>query len=160
MGIQGLKLVDFVRLVKEQDVKRVVDIRGTGIVSASQNRFSPPMVREILTKIDVEYFHLPEAGEPEELARVSKENGSSNNYEKRYIEILKSKNDIVKKIKEIFSVGNVLILSYEADFEKSTRKNFTNALKIILDPGIDVKNLTPKDLKPLVIPPPPPIERG
>jgi uncharacterized protein (DUF488 family) len=154
LGFHNLTLVDFIRLVKDQDVFRVVDIRSQDMIDSNRGKFSPRQLKAILKNINVDYVHLPEVGMSEEVKLRAKSNGTKIDLIKDYIAKLSTDKNIIKKVISLFSDDKVLILCFEESADVCIRKPFSDLVKTILNEEIKVKNLSSKDLKPLVIPPP------
>ena len=154
LGFHTLTLVDFIRLVKEQDVFRVVDIRSQDLIDAHRGRFSTRQIKAVLDNINVDYVHFPDAGLGEEIKLRIKSNGDKSDLIKEYISKLSQNKDAVRRIIQLFADDKVMILCFEEDADVCIRKPFSNLVKTILDEDFEVINLSAKDLKPLVIPPP------
>ena len=147
-------MVDFVRLVKEQDVVRVVDIRGKRMILDGRIPFSPVQLKSVLKNVDVDYIQMPEVEMPLKLENRSQSNGNRAEFIQEYVDIVSSDKSIVKKVKKYFSDDKVMILCFERDSKACKRKLFANLVVAILPRKIKIRNLSLKDLKPLVIPPP------
>jgi uncharacterized protein (DUF488 family) len=154
LGFHTLTLVDFIRLVKEQDVFRVIDIRSQDMIDSNRGKFSPRQLKAILKNINIDYVHLPEVGMSEEVKLRAKSNGTKVDLIKDYIGKLSQDKNTLKKIISLFSDDKVLILCFEENAEMCIRKPFSDLVKTILNEEIKVTNLSSKDLKPFVIPPP------
>ena len=158
LGFQNFTLVDFIRLINEQEVFRVVDIRANDRISHGRKPFSPEQLKSILGNINVDYIRMPEVGMPDKLSDTSSENGHRADFIKRYLEIISTDKSIIKKVKKYFKDDKVLILCIEVDPFVCKRKPFARFVTTILDEKTRIKSLSIKDLKPRVIPPLPPIE--
>ena len=158
LGFQNFTLVDFIRIIKEQEVFRIVDIRGKDRISHGRAPFSPEQLKSILSNINVDYVCMPEVGMPDKLSNTPSGNGHRADFIKKYIEIISSDKSIIKKVKKYFKDDNVLILCIEEDVYACKRKPFAKFVTTILDEKIKIKNLSIGDLKPRVIPPLPPLE--
>lgn len=158
LGFQNFTLVDFIHIVKEQNIIRVVDIRGKDRIAHGRAPFSPEQLKSILPNINVEYIQMPEVDMPDKLRRLSSDNGHRADFIKEYIEFISSDKSIIKKIKKYFSDDKVLILCIEEDPYTCKRKPFAEFISSILDEKVIVKDLFIKDLKPRVIPPLPPLD--
>ena len=157
MGIQNLSLVEFVRLIKENKVSRVVDIRSEDLVSGGRVKFSPVQLMAILRNISVDYVHLHEAGAPKYLKQMASDNGHSSNFIDEYMKSVKSNNALIIRIKTLFADDNVVILCEDEKKDTCLWKPFSDIVASLLNEECKVKNLSAKDLKPLEIPPPEPL---
>ncbi|MFH1514168.1 MAG: DUF488 family protein, partial [bacterium] len=116
--------------------------------------FSPKQLKSVLKNVNVDYIQMPEVEMPEKLENRARGNGNRAEFIKEYVEIVSSDKSIVKKVKKYFSDDKVLILCFEKDSEACKRKLFANLVVTILPDEIKIINLSIRDLKPLVIPPP------
>ena len=157
LGFEKLSLVDFVRMVKDQNVSRVVDVRGENMVCEGRGRFTPEQLCDILKNVNVDYVHLSEAGIPSELQTIPKGNGHFADFCREYLEMMAKNKKLLDKIKELFTDDRVLILSFEDNVNISHRLPFSEIVLSIMGKGYRIRHLGMKDLKPLVIPPPQPL---
>lgn len=158
LGLQNFSLVDFVRIVKEQDVFRIVDIRGKNKISHGRKPFSPEQLQSILSNINVDYVRMPEVALSNDQNNAPSENGHRAEYIKEYIRTLSSDKSIVNKVKKYFKDDRVMILCIEEDPYACKRKPFAKFVITLLDEKTKIISLSISDLKPRVIPPLPPLD--
>ena len=154
LGFQDLTLVDFIRLVKEQEVVRVVDIRGKRMIVDGRIPFSPKQLKSVLKNVDVDYIQMPEVEMPTQLENRSRGNGNRAEFIQEYVDIVSSDKSIVKKVNKYLSDDKVMLLCFEREADACKRRLFANLVVAILPDKIKIRNLSLKDLKPIVIPPP------
>ena len=160
LGFEKLTMVEFIRMVKDQDIARVVDIRSENTVMEGRGRFSPEQLADILKNVNVDYIRLPEAGIPLELQSVPKSNGHFTDFCREYTKLISSNKKLLKRINELFPDGNALILSFEANVNVSHRLPFSEIVLSVLGKSYKLRHLDYKDLKPIEIPPQEPPERS
>ena len=156
LGYEKLSMVDFIRIVKDKEIMQVVDIRAKNAVTEGRGRFTPEQLSDILTNVSVKYVYLPEAGIPQTILKLPGGNGHFTDFCREYKSIKSADKKLAKRIRELFSEGQVLILGYEEDVNTSHRLPFSEIVISVLGTGFQVQHLSSKDLKPIVIPPPEP----
>jgi len=113
IGYEKIKTEDFINLLKEKNIKYLVDVRENPF--SMRKDFIKKYLKEKLEKEGIKYIHIKELGNPREIRKEYKEKKDLKLALFRYMEYIKEglTKEIEDEIKELLRKGNTALMCYE-----------------------------------------------
>lgn len=120
VGYEGRNLDEFLKILKDSDVRVLVDVRKDPY-SKFDKSFSEGLLSGIVMKSNIRYIHLPELGVDYSERQKLKESHDYESYFKLYSEYLDENLDIVSFLQSILSTNVSCLMCYEKDYKRCHR---------------------------------------
>lgn len=141
IGYEGFKFEEFARVLVEEKIEEVVDIRYTPI--SRKPGFSKRQLAGNLEPYGISYVHLKGLGCPKEIRETLKETGDFEAYREAYVETVAQAHP--RELMELAERGakrKVCLLCFEADYRNCHRSIVAEELRK-LSPAIVLEHLPP-----------------
>jgi len=127
IGYEGMRIEDFLSLLREHDIETIVDIRELPL--SRKPGFSKKALAETLNLGGLEYVHLPALGCPKAIRDRYRADGNWQSYRRGFLKYLKTQNAIIVELSALAAYSNCALLCFEADFNFCHRAMVADAVK-------------------------------
>lgn len=135
-GYEKETIEEFLKKLKDAKITTVIDIREKPL--SRKNGFSKNILKKILEKEEISYFHFEELGSPEVLRNRLKEENNYLAFFQKYREYIHRKPQLLNKLlKTIYNNGKSTLLCFEKDYELCHRSIVASEL-LKCDPNLQV----------------------
>lgn len=135
-GYERETVKEFLTKLKKQHITTVIDIRAKPL--SRKNGFSKNILRKILNREGISYFHFEELGAPEILRNELKEENGYLNFFQKYRKYVHNKPQLIKRLlKTIYENGRSTLLCFEKNYELCHRSIVASEL-LKCDPNLQI----------------------
>ena len=127
IGYEGKKIENFVKLLKDHDVKQLLDVRMNAF--SFKVGFSKTPLANALHKESIMYMHIPQLGTDQETRKEYKETGDISKLIDLFAKKLESNIDYYELLKASVLYKPSAIMCFEDDHTKCHRSIIENRLK-------------------------------
>lgn len=138
IGYEGMTIDEFISVLKENDIKQVIDVRS--IAFSRKNGFSKSIIKSILKNAGIKYRAFPQLGAPKAIReRLAKDRNYKKFFElyKKYIN-QESKKEDLELVIDLAKGQRTVIMCYEADMAICHRNILAKNIK---EKGFEVISL-------------------
>ena len=139
IGYENKIIEDFISLLKDNKVSKVVDVRELPL--SRKKGYSKSTFSEILEENDISYIHMKELGSPRNLRKELRDGGDINLFFEGYKKHLKTKQDTINELYEIISEEDCCLVCYEDLPIGCHRREICIEIKNIDNNGLKIKHL-------------------
>ncbi len=123
IGYEGLSLEQFITVLKENDIKRIIDVREYPV--SRKTGFSKNILNASLVFFDVDYTHIKNLGCPKEVRNTYKLTQDWNDYRKGFNAYVKLQNDSLDEVFQLAEEKRSALLCFEANHNRCHRSLIT-----------------------------------
>lgn len=135
-GYETETIEEFINKLKKANISTVIDIREKPL--SRKNGFSKNILKKLLEKEGISYFHFEELGCPEVLRNKLREENNYLVFFQKYRKYIHHKPQLLKKLlKTIYENGRSTLLCFEKNYELCHRSIVASEL-IKCDPKLQV----------------------
>jgi uncharacterized protein (DUF488 family) len=139
IGYEGRKIEEFIDLLKEHKVARLIDVRDIPI--SRKKGFSKSALREYLQAESIEYVHIKALGCPSAIRNKFKLDQNYEQLFKAYSKYLSSKMEGIEELDGHISDGVNCIMCFESDPERCHRSVIVDKIKEYDGKGLKIKHI-------------------
>jgi len=120
LGYEGMYLSVFLVTLQQNDIDLVVDVRLNPI--SRKRGFSKRSLSEYLESSGVEYYHLPELGDPKSIRDAFLKNSDTNFLQEHFTNYLDAHKDAIENLYDLIRGRNACLMCFEHLPKKCHRK--------------------------------------
>jgi uncharacterized protein (DUF488 family) len=127
IGYQGRELDEFVDLLKQHQITRLIDIREAPI--SRKKGFAKNALRERLAQEKIDYVHIRALGSPPALRDQVRSDGDYDAFFKDFTKHLDSNMEAVKEAHQYLSDGKNCLMCFELSYTQCHRSAVAEKIK-------------------------------
>ncbi|HBC45449.1 MAG TPA: DUF488 domain-containing protein [candidate division Zixibacteria bacterium] len=139
IGYEGRELDQFISLLRQNNITRLIDIREIPI--SRKKGFSKSALKERLQDENIEYIHIKALGSPSVIRNKLKSDWDYHYFFKAYSDYLSSNMEAVEEVYEYISDGINCIMCFEQSYMKCHRLAVANKIKEYDGNGLKIKHI-------------------
>ncbi len=139
IGYEGRKINEFVDLLKEFKISRLIDVRE--IPLSRKHGFSKTALHNKLDDENIEYVHIKALGSPSSIRKKLKSDRDYDYFFKAYDKYLSQNMEVIKEVYKFISDGINCIMCFERFHDKCHRSAVADKIKEYDGNGLKIKHI-------------------
>jgi uncharacterized protein (DUF488 family) len=146
IGYEGLDVQSFFTILKNNQVKKLIDIRELPL--SRKRGFSKSALAIHAEEFGLGYVHIPELGAPRDVRHEYKDDHDWTRFAARYQAYMKTQVTALDKLSEVISAETCCLLCFEADHTRCHRRFVASAMYARFDGEVQVNHLAAPEKAP------------
>jgi len=139
IGYQGREIDEFVDLLKQHQITRLIDVREAPI--SRKKGFAKNALRDRLAEEHIEYVHIRALGSPPALRDKVRSDGNYDAFFKAFARHLAQNMDAVKEAHHYISDGKNCLMCFERSHEECHRSAVADKIKEFDGKGLKITHI-------------------
>jgi uncharacterized protein (DUF488 family) len=139
IGYQGLSLEFFFRILIQNNIEVLIDIRELPL--SHKTGFSKSALARKASTYDIRYIHLSSLGCPRDIRHDYRKDRNWDRYSNRFLAYLKTQSQDVDKLADLIQQENCCLLCFESNPNRCHRFFVAKEVAARIDRTVHVKHL-------------------